>query len=456
MSISSIRAIDPSAIHDNEAGEIAAITEKVSPVAADLIIIEDSAAGNVKKRVQAGNIPATDSTAIHDNVASEISAITNKVTPAAGDFLLIEDSAAGNIKKHILVSSLPTGGSPPTGTGFRHVTAGVEDGASALVTLTNSAHVAANQGTTTQVLHGNAAGQASWAGVSLTADAAANQGSTTTLLHGNAAGQPSWAGVSLTADASANQGTTTTVLHGNAAGQPSFAAVSLTADVSGILPGANGGTGNGFAALTGPTTSLKTFTLPDASAKILTDNADVLVTEGGTGIGTGTSGGILGFTAATTIASSVALTASQLVIGGGAGATPTPLAAGTNNFILRMGASAPGYEAELLSKDITIEAPTATEDITFFYTPIAITVTEVRVVQVGTTPSVTLVLKHATDRSAAGTDVTTSAAFTSTTTGTAASLSDATIPAASYVWVETTAMSGTVTSTAIHLRYTID
>jgi hypothetical protein len=41
----------------------------------------------------------------------------------------------------------------------------------------------------------------------------------------------------------ANQGTTSTVLHGNAAGNPSFGAVSLTADVSGILPVTNGGSG---------------------------------------------------------------------------------------------------------------------------------------------------------------------------------------------------------------------
>jgi len=40
-------------------------------------------------------------------------------------------------------------------------------------------------------------------------------------------------------------GTTTTVLHGNAAGAPTFGAVSLTADVSGILPVANGGNGLG-------------------------------------------------------------------------------------------------------------------------------------------------------------------------------------------------------------------
>ena len=38
-------------------------------------------------------------------------------------------------------------------------------------------------------------------------------------------------------------GTTSTVLHGNASGVPSFGAVALGADVSGILPVANGGTG---------------------------------------------------------------------------------------------------------------------------------------------------------------------------------------------------------------------
>ena len=49
---------DTDAIHDNVAGEIAAITEKATPVDADLIVIEDSAAGNAKKRVQVGNLPA--------------------------------------------------------------------------------------------------------------------------------------------------------------------------------------------------------------------------------------------------------------------------------------------------------------------------------------------------------------------------------------------------------------
>lgn len=50
-------ATDGSAIHDNVADEISAITEKASPVSADLLLIEDSADSNNKKRVQIGNLP---------------------------------------------------------------------------------------------------------------------------------------------------------------------------------------------------------------------------------------------------------------------------------------------------------------------------------------------------------------------------------------------------------------
>lgn len=49
----------------------------------------------------------------------------------------------------------------------------------------------------------------------------------------------------------------------------------------------------------------------------------VPVAQGGTNLGSGTSGGVLGFTASGVIASSAALTANLPVIGGGAGATPT-------------------------------------------------------------------------------------------------------------------------------------
>jgi hypothetical protein len=63
--------------------------------------------------------------------------------------------------------------------------------------------------------------------------------------------------------------------------------VGLQTHISGILLGANGGTGNGFMAFSGPATSLKTFTLPNASA--------TLVYEGGP-IGTPTTGTVEGGT----------------------------------------------------------------------------------------------------------------------------------------------------------------
>lgn len=49
----------------------------------------------------------------------------------------------------------------------------------------------------------------------------------------------------------ANQGTTTTVLHGNAAGNPSWGPVRLNLDVSNILPLANGGTNANLTASNG-------------------------------------------------------------------------------------------------------------------------------------------------------------------------------------------------------------
>ena len=51
---------DSDAIHDNVSAEISAITEKSTPVSADLLIIEDSASSNAKKKVQIGNLPSSD------------------------------------------------------------------------------------------------------------------------------------------------------------------------------------------------------------------------------------------------------------------------------------------------------------------------------------------------------------------------------------------------------------
>jgi ABC-type tungstate transport system permease subunit len=66
-----------------------------------------------------------DTAAIHDNVTGEIAALTEKVTPASGDLILIEDSAAGNAKKYIQVGNLPTGGGGESNTGSNQGVGGV-------------------------------------------------------------------------------------------------------------------------------------------------------------------------------------------------------------------------------------------------------------------------------------------------------------------------------------------
>jgi hypothetical protein len=50
-----------------------------------------------------------DSTAIHDNVAGEIAAVTSKATPGPSDLLLIEDDADSDNKKRVTIGSLRFG-----------------------------------------------------------------------------------------------------------------------------------------------------------------------------------------------------------------------------------------------------------------------------------------------------------------------------------------------------------
>jgi len=68
--------------------------------------------------------------------------------------------------------------------------------------------------------------------------------------------------------------------------------------------------------------------------RLLDDLTDVTVAQGGTGLSSGTSGGVLAYTASGTLASSGALAQYGVVIGGGAGAVPTSTAVGTATHVL--------------------------------------------------------------------------------------------------------------------------
>jgi hypothetical protein len=78
---------------------------------------------------------------------------------------------------------------------------------------------------------------------------------------------------------------------------PSWSTINLSNGVDSILASINGGTGNASTSFTGMTLA-RTYTLPDANAVILTDNADVTLLQGGTGATlTASNGGIVYSTA---------------------------------------------------------------------------------------------------------------------------------------------------------------
>ena len=109
---------------------------------------------------------------------------------------------------------------------------------------------------------------------------------------------------------------------------------------------------------------------------------------------------------------------------------------------------------------ITVEDPSNSEDITIAFTEKAITITEIRAVLIGSdTPSVTWTIRHhATDRSNAGNEVVTGGTTTTSLTAgdDVTAFDDATIPADSFIWLETTAKSGTVSELHVTVVYTVD
>ncbi len=96
-----------------------------------------------------------------------------------------------------------------------------------------------------------------------------------------------------------------------------------SADLSQVIASTYGGTGNGFAKFTGPATAEKTFTLPNASATILTDNATVTAAQGGSGNATYTVGDLLYASASTTLSKLAGVATGNALISGGVSTAPS-------------------------------------------------------------------------------------------------------------------------------------
>ncbi|NBX51006.1 hypothetical protein EBT25_14015, partial [bacterium] len=111
-----------------------------------------------------------------------------------------------------------------------------------------------------------------------------------------------------------------TSISGGTTGLTPSTATTGAVTLAGTVATTNGGTGltsftSGGAVYATSTSALTTGTLPVAS--------------GGTGLASGTSGGVLYYSATGTLASSSALAANALVVGGGAGIAPSTITTGT-------------------------------------------------------------------------------------------------------------------------------
>lgn len=110
------------------------------------------------------------------------------------------------------------------------------------------------------------------------------------------------------------------------------------------------------------------------------------------------------------------------------------------------------------SKSISLQSPTSSENISMWYTTEAITIEEVRGVMLGSSQSVTLTLNYGSSRASASGTIVASNTFDSgdsgyQTTGFTFTLNTTTIPAGSYIWLTTSAASGTINELNISVTY---
>lgn len=95
---------------------------------------------------------------------------------------------------------------------------------------------------------------------------------------------------------------------------------------------------------------------------------------------------------------------------------------------------------------LTVTDPSNAEDLTLAHCNKPFTITKVVAVVRGTSPSVTWTLRKASDRSAVGTEVVTGGTTTTSQTSgdVIVAFNSATIAAGDFLWLETSALSGTV------------
>jgi len=221
--------------------------------------------------------------------------------------------------------------------------------------------------------------------------------------------------------------------------------------VTGILPGANGGTGNGFWAATGPATSLKTFTFPNASATVLTSNAAVTIAQGGTGQATAvaafdalspvTTRGDLITRDATNNVRLGKGTQYQVLTGGA-----TDLTWGAVNLAQATAVTGVLPKANLpdVPHSFVIQSPVVTDDINIMKAPAAMTILTIRCIVQGTTSVTGQLQECATDGTACA-DLDSDIVCDADGAADDGTLTDSSIASGAWLRWKTTSVSGTPT-----------
>ena len=452
-----------------------------STITVTVDLSEISAGGDLGGTMEAPTVDdGADSTAIHDNVAGEIVVVTEKTTPVANDEVVIEDSADSNNKKSLRIGNIDHD-TLSAGTVASHDTGAT---GAELDTLTD--------GSDADALHDHA--------TLITATEAI------TAVEGEAT-------LDLTGDvtiAAAKSLAVDTIGEKTGAAGIKIDGVWLRDKIVGTGYGSSkprlflgyqiGGTGDKTASIlpAATMTDNRLITFPDASGELALDSelhaqahgpsdhtegtAWRLVYQDASGdeqeIGLGTDGQVLTSTGAASAPAMEALPAGgahgiashtehanwKLLYTDGSGdeqelaLTAGPSATAGHQYLRSTSATgAPELQEVMFEKTITVEDPTASEDIAICFLFQAVTIREVQAVVVGT--SCTIDPYHNTDRSGGGgaTDVLDAATLiNNTTTGqNLTSFTDATIPADSWLILETTT-STSCTELTVTFRYTVD
>jgi hypothetical protein len=116
---------------------------------------------------------------------------------------------------------------------------------------------------------------------------------------------------------------------------------------------------------------------------------------------------------------------------------------------------APGAQGTQGPTGITLAYPLAGDKLPLLHTTTALSIAEVRALVAGTSPSVTFSLRYGSDFSAAGTAVKTGglAASSSSTGDSWSSFDSPAIPAGSWLWLVVDAISNTVLSLHVSIRF---